>query len=160
MNIRPVGAELLHADGQTDIHIDRWTHRHGEGNSRVSQFCESSKNKAKHFCDFLGDKKCPLLFFEVTFLLPSFVSEFRIVDKIVYFVFSCGCLPLGLRTSRCSPSMHEEQQSVPQERFLSSSMFLRRDTNAAVNRIRLARATRYLSHCPTTHFYQLFANHV
>ena len=31
MKIRPVGAELFHADGQTD--------RHGEANSRSSQFC-------------------------------------------------------------------------------------------------------------------------
>jgi len=30
--IRPAGAELLHADGQTD--------KHDEANSRFSQFCE------------------------------------------------------------------------------------------------------------------------
>jgi len=33
MKIRPVGPDLLHADGQTD--------RHDEGNSRFSQFCNS-----------------------------------------------------------------------------------------------------------------------
>jgi len=32
MKIRPVVAELFHADGQTD--------RHDEANSRFSQFCE------------------------------------------------------------------------------------------------------------------------
>ena len=32
MKIHPVGAELLHADGQTD--------KHDEANSRFSQFCE------------------------------------------------------------------------------------------------------------------------
>jgi len=32
MKIRSVGAELFHADGQTD--------GHDEGNSRFSQFCE------------------------------------------------------------------------------------------------------------------------
>ena len=32
MKLRPVGAELFHADGQTD--------GHDEGNSRFSQFCE------------------------------------------------------------------------------------------------------------------------
>ena len=32
MKIRPVGAESIHADGQTD--------RHDEANSRFSQFCE------------------------------------------------------------------------------------------------------------------------
>jgi len=32
MNIRPVGAELFHADGRTD--------RRDETNSRFSQFCE------------------------------------------------------------------------------------------------------------------------
>jgi len=32
IKIRLVGAELLHADGQTD--------RHGEANRRFSQFCE------------------------------------------------------------------------------------------------------------------------
>jgi len=30
--IRPVGAELFH--------VDRWTDRHAEANSRFSQFCE------------------------------------------------------------------------------------------------------------------------
>ena len=33
MTIRPVGAELFHADEQTDTH--------DEGNSRFSQFCET-----------------------------------------------------------------------------------------------------------------------
>jgi hypothetical protein len=32
MKIRPVGAEMFHADGRTD--------RHDETNSRFSQFCE------------------------------------------------------------------------------------------------------------------------
>jgi len=34
MKIRPVGAELLHADRRTD--------RQGEANSRFSQFCENT----------------------------------------------------------------------------------------------------------------------
>ena len=34
MKILPVGAEMFHADGQTD--------RHDEANSRFSQFCESA----------------------------------------------------------------------------------------------------------------------
>ena len=34
--IRPMGAELLHADEQEDALIDR----HDEGNSRFSQLCE------------------------------------------------------------------------------------------------------------------------
>jgi hypothetical protein len=36
MKIRPVGAELFHANGQTDGRTDR----HDEANSRFSQFCE------------------------------------------------------------------------------------------------------------------------
>jgi hypothetical protein len=36
MKIRPVGAELLHAEGQTDGKTDR----HDEVNSRFSQFSE------------------------------------------------------------------------------------------------------------------------
>ena len=40
MKIRPVGAELFHADGQAD--------RHDEANSRLSQFCECAK-KCKHY---------------------------------------------------------------------------------------------------------------
>jgi len=32
MKIRPMGAELFHADGRTD--------RHGEANIRFSQFCK------------------------------------------------------------------------------------------------------------------------
>jgi hypothetical protein len=36
MKIRPLAAELLHADGQTD--------RHDEADGRFSQFCESAQN--------------------------------------------------------------------------------------------------------------------
>jgi hypothetical protein len=44
----PVGAELFHADRQTDTQTDRQTDRqtgrqtgkHDEANSRISQFCE------------------------------------------------------------------------------------------------------------------------
>jgi len=36
MRIRPVGAELFHAGGRTDIQTDR----HDEANSHLSQFCE------------------------------------------------------------------------------------------------------------------------
>jgi hypothetical protein len=36
IKIRPVGAELLHADGQTDRRRDR----HAEANRRFSQFCD------------------------------------------------------------------------------------------------------------------------
>jgi len=36
MKLSPVGAELFHADGQTDVETDR----HDEANSRFSQFCE------------------------------------------------------------------------------------------------------------------------
>jgi hypothetical protein len=36
--IRPVGAELFHADGRTDGRTDK----HDEANSRFSQFCESA----------------------------------------------------------------------------------------------------------------------
>jgi len=35
MGIHPVGAELLHADGET--------HRHDEANSRFSHLCERSQ---------------------------------------------------------------------------------------------------------------------
>jgi hypothetical protein len=43
MKIRPVGAELFHADGQTN--------GHDEANSRFSQFCESSlKMKLLFWC--------------------------------------------------------------------------------------------------------------
>jgi len=39
MTIRPVRAELFHADGRTDCRKDR----HDKGNSRFSQFCEHPK---------------------------------------------------------------------------------------------------------------------
>ena len=39
MKIRPVGAELFHADRQTDGQ----TGRHDEANSRFSQFCERAE---------------------------------------------------------------------------------------------------------------------
>jgi len=40
MKIRPVEAELFFADGRTEGR----TNIHGEGNSRVAQFCERAKN--------------------------------------------------------------------------------------------------------------------
>jgi hypothetical protein len=47
MKIRPVGAELFHADGQTD--------RHDEANIHFSQFCGAPKkmiNRAPYFFVF------------------------------------------------------------------------------------------------------------
>ena len=46
MKIRPVGAEFFHTDRQMDNRRDRHTQtegstdRHGEVNSRLSQFCD------------------------------------------------------------------------------------------------------------------------
>ena len=41
MKIRPIGAELVHVDGQEDRQKDRQTHRqYDEADSRFSQFCE------------------------------------------------------------------------------------------------------------------------
>jgi hypothetical protein len=40
MKIRPVGAELFHADGRMDRRTDRQTGRSDEANSRLSQFFE------------------------------------------------------------------------------------------------------------------------
>jgi hypothetical protein len=41
MAIRPVGAELFHADGQTDGgQTDRQTDKHDEASSSFSKFCE------------------------------------------------------------------------------------------------------------------------
>ena len=40
MKVRPVAAELFHADGQTD--------RYDEANSRFSQFCLRAKKKKTH----------------------------------------------------------------------------------------------------------------
>jgi hypothetical protein len=37
MKIRPVGAELFNADGETD---GGWTDRHGQANNPFSQFWE------------------------------------------------------------------------------------------------------------------------
>jgi hypothetical protein len=44
MKIRPVGAELFHADRQTDGHTDG----HDEGNSRYSQYCERASHTHTH----------------------------------------------------------------------------------------------------------------
>ena len=41
MKILPLGAELFHEHEQTD------RQRHGEANSRISQFCESAKRNVK-----------------------------------------------------------------------------------------------------------------
>jgi len=40
MEIRPVEAELFHAERQTDGRIDGRMDGHGEANCRFSQFCE------------------------------------------------------------------------------------------------------------------------
>ena len=40
MEIRPVGAELLHADRRTEERTDRWTGGHDEANSCFSHFCK------------------------------------------------------------------------------------------------------------------------
>jgi hypothetical protein len=42
MKIRPVGAELCHAERGTYSSTDGWTDRHDEANSRFSRFVESS----------------------------------------------------------------------------------------------------------------------
>jgi hypothetical protein len=47
MEIRPVGAEMFHADGRTD------RDRHDEVNSHFSQFCERAKKwrtSTKYVC--------------------------------------------------------------------------------------------------------------
>jgi hypothetical protein len=38
MKIRPVGAEMFHADGRTDGRTEEETHRHDEANGRCSKF--------------------------------------------------------------------------------------------------------------------------
>ena len=48
MKIRPVGAELFHADGLTD--------RHEEANSRISQLCEGAKNLLMEKYNVMRDK--------------------------------------------------------------------------------------------------------
>jgi len=40
MKIRPVGAELFHADGRIDRGTDRQTDTRDEANSHFSQFCK------------------------------------------------------------------------------------------------------------------------
>jgi hypothetical protein len=59
MKIRTVGAEFFHADGRTDRQTDkrigrRKTDRHGQTNSRFSQFCESVQNsRCFLLCNFM-----------------------------------------------------------------------------------------------------------
>jgi len=43
MKIRPIGAELFHANRRVDGQTDRQTDRHDEANSLVTQFCERAK---------------------------------------------------------------------------------------------------------------------
>ena len=45
MKIRPVGAELFHADGQTGRH----KYRHDEANNRFLHFSNASKNQPVNF---------------------------------------------------------------------------------------------------------------
>ena len=45
MKIRPVGAELFHADGQTDEQADR----HDEANIHFTQFCDLAYKRLRTF---------------------------------------------------------------------------------------------------------------
>ena len=45
MKIRPVGAELFHADGLTDVH--------GDANGRFSQFCERAYKSSSYFQGYI-----------------------------------------------------------------------------------------------------------
>jgi hypothetical protein len=56
MNLRPMGAELCHADRQTDSYV--------EANCRFSQFCELWKQADKtFFCDDRWKNKTELFVF-------------------------------------------------------------------------------------------------
>jgi len=47
MKIRPVGAEVLHTNWQTEGRTDRQINRHDKTNNRFSQLCE----RAYNICD-------------------------------------------------------------------------------------------------------------
>jgi hypothetical protein len=76
VKIRPVGAELFYAGGQTDIH--------DEANSRLSQFCDKRlKEQTEHFavvttCVFLWFSCSNITRFQVmAYLLRSFAIILR-----------------------------------------------------------------------------------
>jgi hypothetical protein len=54
MNIRLVGAELFHVDGQTE--------RHGEANIRFSQLCERAWKSADKFQIWLKSQRCRAIY--------------------------------------------------------------------------------------------------
>jgi len=64
IKIRPVGSELLNADGRTDgyiyiyIYIYIYTHTHDEANGRLSQFCERAQ-KPITLCQSVATKQFP-----------------------------------------------------------------------------------------------------
>jgi hypothetical protein len=68
IKIRPVGAELFHARRQTDGCTDI----HGEAESRVSQFCERSKNGQHKIRVIASAVDMPLLIY--TFALITSAS--------------------------------------------------------------------------------------
>ena len=47
MQIRRMGAELFHADGQTDRQTDGRKYRHVEANASFFQFCENIKKERR-----------------------------------------------------------------------------------------------------------------
>jgi hypothetical protein len=50
MKIRPVGAELFHADRRTDVRTDRQMDIHDGVNISFSQFCEHDRKMKGIFC--------------------------------------------------------------------------------------------------------------
>jgi len=50
VKIRPVGAELFHADGRTDVQTDRGTDRHDQADRRFSLFFSMRQNLLTPVC--------------------------------------------------------------------------------------------------------------
>jgi hypothetical protein len=62
MKILPVGAELLHADGRTEIQTDRYD----DTNSRFSQFCEGVLRPLQQFLEVAEEDKLRLPYSDST----------------------------------------------------------------------------------------------
>ena len=74
MKIHPVGAELFHADGQTD--------RHDEASSRFSQFCEKRLKSKQYNCS-------ANIYFHHKCLQNNLIPNFAFENKIAVVDFTC-----------------------------------------------------------------------
>jgi len=104
----PLGAELIQADGQTDIH--------DKGNSCYSQFCRRAKKKCSRYeeishLDTELNSICHLLVLlgDLTFMGPCLVSILQYISNKMQLYTVYLYLETALHVSGGSSTHHQER---------------------------------------------------